>query len=768
MSYLFSNFPVQKTMSKTKDWYKRCIDSVDISGIFNDTYLRSSYKEKITNINLYNGILDPDDLKEVINPTNVNSTSFSTDVKHYPIVNPRINLLVGEEIKRRFEPKAFVANQNAITEKEKERNELVKAEIKKLLESNYEKEELQRKLKNLQKKSSSYQSKRELMANELITYYSKEQNFQKLFNDNFFNAILQGEEYYESAMVGKEPKLLKLNPLNVFWIRSGISNKIQDADLIIINDYWSPGQIIDSYYDDLKPKEIDKLETGINSGGDNDPFINYNERNHLSLSYQSNSQVLEEYIDDGVENGFTLGESKDTEGNIRVLRVYWKSWKKVKIVTYFDKFGNEQEDFFPNWYEVKEDEGEYSRSIWINEWQQGIKIGEDIYIKMGPKEIQYISMSNPSKCYPCISGGTYAVSDSTSVSLMSRVKNYLYLYDVIHERLNELLAANHGKVLEMDLSLIPKGWDVERWFHYLKKMKVAVRDSFKEGQKGQSTGKLAGSMNNASKGYIDLDQGQNIQQHIAYLEFIKQEMSEIIGVSDQRLGQISNRETARGVERSVTQSSHITEWYFSEHKNYKTDAIKDFLEVVKIAYKGIRKKLQYVLSDESIKILDIDGEMLQETDYGIIVSDSVKTEEIEQNLKRLAETALNAGNIEFKDVAKMYFSNSLSQMKNTLENSTDEAREFEMRKIKEAEKTKRQEQQLEAEKEQKDRDLADLKNIRDNKTKILTQTSNLDDKEFEFEKQKHNDELKKFYDELDQKHKQFKEELKVKKSKNNG
>jgi len=90
-------------------------------------------------------------------------------------------------------------------------------------------------------------------------------------------------------------------------------------------------------------------------------------------------------------------------------------------------------------------------------------------------------------------------------------------------------------------------------------MKLSVQDSFKEGNKGASTGKLSGMMNNASTGVIDANQGDIIQHDVNLLEFIKHEMSEVMGITQQRMGQITNRETVGGVERSVLQSSHVTE-----------------------------------------------------------------------------------------------------------------------------------------------------------------------------------------------------------------
>ena len=73
-------------------------------------------------------------------------------------------------------------------------------------------------------------------------------------------------------------------------------------------------------------------------------------------------------------------------------------------------------------------------------------------------------------------------------------------------------------------------------FRSAKINKIAVVDSFKEGNIGASTGKLAGGLNNASSGVIDAETGNYIQQQINLLEFIKMEMSEVAGIAKQREG----------------------------------------------------------------------------------------------------------------------------------------------------------------------------------------------------------------------------------------
>ena len=227
---------------------------------------------------------------------------------------------------------------------------------------------------------------------------------------------------------------------------------------------------------------------------------------------------------------------------------------------------------------------------YINEAWEGTKIGEEVYVNIRPRPIQYNRISNPSRCHFGIIGSIYSINDSQPYSMVDMMKPYNYLYDVIHDRLNKLIAKNYGKLVKLDLSLVPNSWEVDKWLYFARKDKIAVIDSFNEGKIGAASGKLAGGLNNASNGVIDLDEGNTIQQYMNLLEFAKMEMSEVVGISKQREGQISNRETVGGVERATLQSSHITEWVFVTHEDVKRRVLDCFVETAKIAMKGRNKK----------------------------------------------------------------------------------------------------------------------------------------------------------------------------------
>ena len=98
----------------------------------------------------------------------------------------------------------------------------------------------------------------------------------------------------------------------------------------------------------------------------------------------------------------------DTNGNIRVLRMYWKSRRRIKKVKSYDpETGEEQFNFYPDSYVIDEHLGEEEFIYYINEAWEGTKIGEEVYVNMRPRIVQYNRLSNPSRCHFGIVGSIY-------------------------------------------------------------------------------------------------------------------------------------------------------------------------------------------------------------------------------------------------------------------------------------------------------------------------------------------------------------------------
>ena len=388
-------------------------------------------------------------------------------------------------------------------------------------------------------------------------------------------------------------------------------------------------------------------------------------------------------------------------------------------------------NFYPETYVCDESMGEEEQVFWVNEAWEGTKIGDSIYVNMRPRAIQYNRLSSPSRCNFGIIGSIYNLNDDRPFSMVDMMKQYNYLYDVIHDRLNRLIARNWGKIIYLDLAKVPKGWDIGKWMYYAKTNGVAVVDSFKEGNIGAATGKLAGALNNASSGVIDAETGNSIQQLVNLLEFIKLEMAEVVGITKQREGQIANRETVGGVERATLQSSHITEWVFTIHEDLKKRVLECFLETAKIALRGRNKKFQYILSDNSMKVMEIDGDEFAECDYGLVVDNSNSAQDLASKLDTLAQAALQTQTLSFSTIMQLYNSSSLAEKQRLVERDERDMRE----RAQQAQQEQLQSQQAIAQQQLQQKQMEvqakDQMNVRDNETKILVATiqanSNVDD-----------------------------------------
>lgn len=727
-----TSFPSQ-TLSfsrKNKAWRKRCVDWAVNKSFFNYNLVRKSILHKKINYDLINGILHKSDMVKILNPDSIEAGYIPDDIQHYPIINSKLYLLRGEESKRVFDCNVIITNPTGISEKQNQKKEELFEALRELIENTaLSEDQLNTELARLDDYYTySWKDIREVRANALLNHYRKEQNLDVLFNTGFMDAMTIGEEMYQIDIVGGEPLVTRLNPIKTLIFSSGFSNKVEDADMIILEDYWSAGRIIDNFYDVLSSKDIEhieKISTQVGAGG-TDSLHNTDPR--LGVSIVNGSMMTDELtVGEPAFNPENIFNSNvkpsllpfDMNGNIRVIKLYWKSRRRIKKVKSYDvETGEEVYNFYPEDYIINEEMGEEETILFINEAWEGTKIGESIYVNMRPKPVQYNRLSNPSRCHFGIIGSIYNLNENKPYSLVDMMKPYNYLFNAVHDRLNKAMANNWGPIMDIDLAKIPEGWTMDQWLYFAKVNKLAVKDSFREGSRGASMGKLAATLNNASSGGINLDSSAYIQQLQNILEYIKLEMAEVSGVSKQREGQVSNRETVGGVERATLQSSHITEWLFITHDDVKKRVLECLLETAKIAMRGRTSKFQYLMGDGQTKLIEIDGDQFAECDYGLVIDNSSQTQELKQNINQLAQAALQNQLLSFSTIAKLFSSSSMAEKQRMIEIDENKTKESQSQQ---AEQDRNMQMQMAEQANQaamQEMELRDSLNARDNDTKL--------------------------------------------------
>ena len=199
------------------------------------------------------------------------------------------------------------------------------------------------------------------------------------------DAATVGEEIYQCDIIGGEPIMKRVNCLKIRAYQSGYSNRLEDADIIVLEDYWSPGQIYDAYYDVLTEKDRKHIEEAATKAisGYTDEMDNFDE----TKGFVTEEGIAAGDFFDTITEGSVL-TPYDTAGNIRVLQVYWKSRRKIKKVkSYNPTTGQAEYNIYSEDYVTNTDMGEEEEIYYINEAWEGTKIGEDIYVNMRPRPV---------------------------------------------------------------------------------------------------------------------------------------------------------------------------------------------------------------------------------------------------------------------------------------------------------------------------------------------------------------------------------------------
>ncbi len=675
-------FPAQKKSysDKTLEWMKRCVDyAQDIAIYNNNTGVRESMYNKQVNYNMYNDILDEQEIRKIVNPFGLTGANFPAKMQNYPICNPKIDLLAGEEPSRKFDWMVKVTNMDAIMDKQQMIKDrlmewmIQQAQMAAATGQKVDEKKMQEELAKLEKwRNFEAQDVREMRASQILKYLYREQEMRVMFHRGMYDVLIASEELYCTDIVAKEPVVRRVNPLNLFTIRQGESPYIEDSDIIIEYGYYPIGEVIDRYYEYLKPSEIDDLEQGHlwNKGIS---VVNYSANSPILLSemteMDSDTGALIEVNTKAMKY---FGGAYDTAGNIRIVRIVWKSLRKLGKLKYYDQDGDEQETVVDENYTPDKARGEEITWFWVNEWWEGTKIGNDTYVKMGPRPVQFRSINNLSKCSSGYVGLSYNVNNSKAKSLMDRLLPFQYLYNTFMYRTELAFAKSMGKIGRLDLARVPDNWGIDKWIYYAQVMGWAVEDSFKEGNKGVATGKLAGNMQ-PQTAIMDMEMGQYIQQHILMLQYIEKQMGVIAGISPQREASIDNRETLGGVEHSITQSSYITEHWFLLHDQVKLRVMTTLLETAKEAWRGRNIKKQYILDDMSSAFIDIDGDRFRDAEYGIFVNNSSEDSLLFADLKKLAQAGIQNDKLSFGALIDIYTSGSISQVRRKIETYEEDA-----------------------------------------------------------------------------------------------
>lgn len=635
-----SAFPRQKLplSKKGKKWQEDCVNYIIGEGnVTSGGNSTSYYGELQTYYNLYNSIFDEKDFKSITNPFKVED-GFPATPHDFNIIRPKVDLLIGEETKRPLNFRVIRTSQEATSEMQEKEKQMILQYIEAAITARMSPEEAQQFQQQLQsgeimppEQIAKYMDKDYKDIVENTAYHSLTYLREKLDLDNEFikgwkDGLISGREIYYVGVLNAEPYAERVNPICFSYDKSPDLDFIEDGSWCCRKMRMPITEVYDRYYDKLEEKDLDRLEEMIGST----PGRNLGDRSPVDMGIQ-----LRIY-----DNPIFEGSGKSL---VNVWHCCWKSFKKIFYVTTTDDAGQPQINIVDETYQPVGNEVSVEPD-WIIEVWEGYRAGSDLYFGIQPIEYQHVSIDNPNSQKLPYCGAIYSNTNSKPRSLVSILKPLQYMYIVLWYRLELAIARDKGKVVNMDITQIPKSMNISpaKWMHYLSSVGVNFINPYEEGWNipGREGGKPA-QFNQITA--LDLTMSNVIAEYIQLMDKIEELAGTISGITQQREGAVSSSEMVGNVERSVVQSSHITEPLFWVHNQCKRRVLNMLLNTAKGAWEETGKqKLQYIFDNGERAFLDITPKFYYE-DMDVFVSDTSKDLENIQKLQQLIQPAMQNG-----------------------------------------------------------------------------------------------------------------------------
>lgn len=528
----------------------------------------------------------------------------------------------------------------------------------------------------------------------------------KLRRIDFYHWLRVAQRFRHAKLTGKGLKIETLNPIFTFCEKSPNIDNVQEGHLAGYTELLAVPQVIDAYGDLMTDDELDSLQTSWKEyskyydkkrpDGSKIDYLNPNGVPYMTpvMSEDPDFYSLFPSMMDANAVGrgmFTSPEELSKidgttntwhrENLLLVTTAYWKSQRKkgklhwINPVTNLEEIIIVDESFeIPKYIkQIKNQKFNYNAGIdtliWARETEiwQGIKISgyystgflkEPIYLSIKPADIQIGKLP--------IAGHFANNINTTPTSFVDNGKSWQWLFNVL---VNQTVLWVQTEILPFSVfsaDMVPndKDWGGEdgftKWLKIASNSGYAVVDKAPDANGRQDGGQFPREIN--------LDRTTRIMTRINLALQIRELAYEQMGISRQRMGNITSSETATGIQQATTASGVQTSSWFTGFFEGEKEILQWQLDAAKyLQSKGLQPDVigKSELSMEALRMC-MENEHLY--DLHIYVTDS--QEELRNlNLARQLALENNTSQMAMSDRIKLASSNSITEIVEELKES---------------------------------------------------------------------------------------------------
>jgi hypothetical protein len=666
-------------LRKTLEWRKLCAKAyMDMAYT-----TRSARQEEIRRLyDYYNGVIDEQDYRYVLKPYGKTRTNFPSKMRNYPIIKNIIDILKGEKSKRPFNYTVIVQNSDSVSKKEEALKEFalgqMKQEYANALNASGEDTGVPSKEQAPLPEAVSefegrYVDERAVLGQKGMNFIVQDCEVEDKIQKAWFHFLVAGECFSERGVLNGEPFYEILNPLDMDYDLDPDRDYVEDGDWAMITRYMHPSTVLELYSKELTKEQISNLETS-----------QYNHIGSLDL-YDP--------------------QRRQRDRLVKVRTVYWKGLKRTGFLKYVDpETGEEVVEEVEDGFKMSPMFKELGASVeweWDNEVWQGRCFNEEDYFSIRPCDYQRLDPDNASKGKLPINGRRYSDINTENTSLVRLGIPFQLMYNVYKYRLELAVARSKDVIAQLDINLIPKKWDLDKFMYYVEGTGIAWVDYNKEGVK----------LSPNHQSILDLTV-KTIDMYTHLLDHIYMEWERVSGVNKQRQGDVGQYEGKATSQQAIVQSSHTTEDLYRKFGGFERRDLTALLDYSKQAWPE-GKSTSFVMPDGTVEFLSIHPLEWMECVFGIFMSDSSKEQEKLDSLRQLSlEFAQNG--VRPSTIADIFDADSFQHLKKVLRTAESEIQELEQQ----AAQAEQQIKEADLAEKQADRDSANMNKELDRRNKI--------------------------------------------------
>lgn len=509
----------------------------------------------------------------------------------------------------------------------------------------------------------------------------------ELENANFYDYIVTDSEFWHIDLREFDYNVESWSPLNTFCHKSPGVKYVSEGTCVGRVTMMSIPDVIDNFGYKMKEEQIKSLERiysdallPMQAGSSNSDYYdttkgpNNQEPNSVNLQKLLATQGMIDTIpsDQSFHQWINTGNVSSADpfdkGMVRVTQLYFKTQQRVAKVTSIDEFGIvkntiETEDFeitnepiYDTSY-IKEKcadnliYGEHAEWFWINQVYGGIKINilpqtslvnnsglSPIYLDVKPIKFQFKSEGNLWGNRLPVEGITCTDTRlNKAFSLVDLMKPYQIIYNMVNNQVKDLLIDEIGTVIMIDQNYLPQTSMGEDWGkNNVAKAYVAMKD-FSLLPLDGSMANLGDRNNFSHFQALNLEQSNRFVSRLKIGEWAKMEAFAAIGITPQRLGEVSASESATGTQAAVQNSYTQTEHIFVNHSNFLMPRVRTAMIEAAQFYQSNNptNSLQYTTEEGENIMFELEGYKLLPRDIQVYTHFRPNTKIILDSMKSL-------------------------------------------------------------------------------------------------------------------------------------